>query len=334
MFSDQLPALLPGVRTPALVVWGDDDRIVPLDCGHQYAELLPNARLEVVAESGHNRRSRTPAGACPARFRPRRSPTARSDRVHRLLHPELSTSRPRPTGTRPARAASGISRSATRSTTRRSAPSSGDRYFDAKQYIDEIGFDGLMLNEHHATPVLHGRRHDEPRSRDPGARSPSGSRSCSLGNVLPIWDDPLWLVEELTVIDLISQGRLVSGWVRGTGRESSRTTPSRTYNWERFQEAHDFVVKAWTTPGPFRWEGKHFHYRYVNPFGAPYQQPHPPIWGAGPRQQGDRRVDGQAPLPVHDAREPARHDPRRSSTSTESSPAPTAGSPAPRSSAT
>ena len=41
-----------------------------------------------------------------------------------------------------------------------------------------------------------------------------------LGNILPIWDDPLWLVEQLAMIDLISRGRLVSGWVRGTGRES------------------------------------------------------------------------------------------------------------------
>ena len=54
-----------------------------------------------------------------------------------------------------------------------------------------------------------------------------------------------------------------------------------TYNWERFQEAHDFIVKAWTTPGPFRWEGKHYHYRYVNPWARPYQKPHPPIWLPG-----------------------------------------------------
>ena len=53
------------------------------------------------------------------------------------------------------------------------------------------------------------------------------------------------------------------------------------YNWERFQEAHEFIVKAWTTSGPFRWEGKHYHYRYVNPWVKPYQKPHPPIWLPG-----------------------------------------------------
>ena len=53
------------------------------------------------------------------------------------------------------------------------------------------------------------------------------------------------------------------------------------YNWERFQEAHEFIVKAWTTPGPFRWEGKHFQYRHVNPWARPYQKPHPQVWLPG-----------------------------------------------------
>jgi alkanesulfonate monooxygenase SsuD/methylene tetrahydromethanopterin reductase-like flavin-dependent oxidoreductase (luciferase family) len=74
---------------------------------------------------------------------------------------------------------------------------------------------------------------------------------------------------------------LVSGLVRGTGRESVSTNANPSYNWERFQEAHDLIVKAWTTPGPFRWDGDHFQSRYVNPWFRPYQQPHPPLWTAG-----------------------------------------------------
>ena len=53
------------------------------------------------------------------------------------------------------------------------------------------------------------------------------------------------------------------------------------YNWERFKEAHELIVKAWTTPGPFRWEGKHYQFRHVNPWVKPYQKPHPPIWLPG-----------------------------------------------------
>ena len=48
-----LPRLLGGVRAPALIVWGDDDQIVPRSAGELYAKSLPNARLETVAASGH-----------------------------------------------------------------------------------------------------------------------------------------------------------------------------------------------------------------------------------------------------------------------------------------
>jgi pimeloyl-ACP methyl ester carboxylesterase len=53
MYSPTLPPLLEGVQTEALVVWGDDDRIVPAGCGEQYARALPRSRLVVVEGAGH-----------------------------------------------------------------------------------------------------------------------------------------------------------------------------------------------------------------------------------------------------------------------------------------
>jgi alkanesulfonate monooxygenase SsuD/methylene tetrahydromethanopterin reductase-like flavin-dependent oxidoreductase (luciferase family) len=48
---------------------------------------------------------------------------------------------------------------------------------------------------------------------------------------------------------------------------------------ERFWEAHDLIVEALSARnGPFSWEGDHFHYRSVNVWPQPYQQPHPPVW--------------------------------------------------------
>jgi alkanesulfonate monooxygenase SsuD/methylene tetrahydromethanopterin reductase-like flavin-dependent oxidoreductase (luciferase family) len=154
------------------------------------------------------------------------------------------------------------------------------RYLDEKLYVEQMGFDGVMLNSHHSTPFCMG---GGPMNVEAGilARITEKLKIVLLGNVLPIWDDPLWLVEELGMIDVLSRGRLVSGWVRGTGRESISHNAQAPYNWERFQEAHDFILKAWTDPGPFRWEGKHYQYRYVNPWVRPYTQPHPPIWVSG-----------------------------------------------------
>ncbi len=150
-----------------------------------------------------------------------------------------------------------------------------NRYLDEKVYAEEMGFDGLMLNEHHSTPFCMGGVMNVEAAIL--AKLTKRAKIVLMGNVLPIWDDPLFLAEELAIIDMISRGRLVTGWVRGTGRESVAHNAQSPYNWERFQEAHDFIVKTWTTPGPFRWEGEHYQYRYVNPWARPYQTPHPPI---------------------------------------------------------
>jgi alkanesulfonate monooxygenase SsuD/methylene tetrahydromethanopterin reductase-like flavin-dependent oxidoreductase (luciferase family) len=154
-----------------------------------------------------------------------------------------------------------------------------NRYLDEKVYAEQQGFDGLMLNEHHSTPFCMGGVMNVEAAIL--ARITTRAKIVLLGNVLPIWDDPLWLAEMLAEIDMISRGRLITGWVRGTGRESVAHNSQSPFNWERFQEAHVLIVKAWTTPGPFRWEGEHYHYRYVNPWARPYQQPHPPIWIPG-----------------------------------------------------
>jgi pimeloyl-ACP methyl ester carboxylesterase len=53
MYSQTLPHLLGAVRAPALLVWGDDDKVVPLTAGRRYAKALPNADLRVIDGCGH-----------------------------------------------------------------------------------------------------------------------------------------------------------------------------------------------------------------------------------------------------------------------------------------
>ncbi|HTV90884.1 MAG TPA: alpha/beta hydrolase [Stellaceae bacterium] len=53
MYSQTLPHLLAGVRAPALVIWGEDDRIVPKSAGDAYARALREARVATVANAGH-----------------------------------------------------------------------------------------------------------------------------------------------------------------------------------------------------------------------------------------------------------------------------------------
>jgi len=146
-------------------------------------------------------------------------------------------------------------------------------------YAEEMGVDGIMLNEHHNAPFCMQAKANIFASLLAGMTK--RVKIVLLGNPLPLTDNPVRLAEELAMIDMISKGRLVSGFVRGGGQEQLATNANPAFNRERFEEAHDLIVKAWTVPGPFRWEGKHYHQRVVNPWALPLQQPHPRIWIPG-----------------------------------------------------
>ena len=162
-------------------------------------------------------------------------------------------------------------------------PVEGSRLYNERleeyELVDSLGFDGIMLNEHHTAPFCMSPRVNLFAAIL--ARITKRVKIVLLGNPLPIWDNPVHLAEELAIIDMISGGRLVPGFVRGGGVENIQANANPVFNRERFEEAHDLVVKAWTQPGPFRWEGKHYQYRVVNPWATPLQKPHPRIWIPG-----------------------------------------------------
>src|SRR6201995_5883744 len=154
-----------------------------------------------------------------------------------------------------------------------------NQYLEDYIYADELGVDGIMLNEHHNAPFCMQSTCNIFAAIL--AAVTKRTKIVLLGNPLPLAENPVRLAEELAMIDMVSKGRLVSGFVRGDGQEQLATGVNPAYNRERFQEAHDLIVKAWTVPGPFRWEGKHYHQRVVNPWALPLQQPHPRIWIPG-----------------------------------------------------
>src|ERR1051326_2739328 len=154
-------------------------------------------------------------------------------------------------------------------------------YIDTLALADELGFDGICVNEHHQNAyglmpspnVIAGALTQRTRK----------ARIAVIGNALPMYNPPLRVAEEYAMLDVLSGGRLIAGMVIGGGPEYYSYNVNPTYARERFREALDLVLKAWTTPGPFTWNSKHYFLRYVNPWPRPMQQPHPPVWipGAG-----------------------------------------------------
>ena len=49
-----LPHYLGKVPTPALIVWGRQDAIIPVECGELYQKALPNATLKIIDNCGHS----------------------------------------------------------------------------------------------------------------------------------------------------------------------------------------------------------------------------------------------------------------------------------------
>jgi alkanesulfonate monooxygenase SsuD/methylene tetrahydromethanopterin reductase-like flavin-dependent oxidoreductase (luciferase family) len=153
-----------------------------------------------------------------------------------------------------------------------------NRYLDEYEYADELGLD-IMLNEHHQTMTCMDAV--VPISAGALARRTKNAKIAIVGSPLAHRDNPVRIAEEIAMLDCISRGRIISGFVRGVPTEVQPANSNPAQNRARFEEAHDLVVKAWTTPEPFHWEGKFWHYRYVNVWPRTYQQPHPPIWITG-----------------------------------------------------
>ena len=154
-----------------------------------------------------------------------------------------------------------------------------NRYLDEIERADKLGWDSVIVNEHHQN--AYGTMPSPNLMAAALTQRVKRAKIGIVGNALPLHDDPLRVAEEIAMLDVLSGGRIISGFVRGTGMEYFSYNINPTLSRERMNEAHDLIIQAWTRPGPFAFEGEHYNYRYVNIWPRPIQQPHPPIWMPG-----------------------------------------------------
>lgn len=150
------------------------------------------------------------------------------------------------------------------------------RYLDELAYAEDLGFDGVAVNEHHQT--AYGLMPSPIVMAAALAQRTKRVKIAILGSALPLREHPITVAEEHAMVDVMSGGRLISGFVRGIGAEYHTFGMNPTISHDRFHEAHDLIVQAWTKPGPFAFNGHHYSFDYVNLWPRPFQSPHPPIW--------------------------------------------------------
>ena len=153
-----------------------------------------------------------------------------------------------------------------------------NQYHEQYALADEVGFDGIMTNEHHASYWC--MKPSVNLDAAVIAKLTKNTKIAILGNVIAV-NDPVRMAEEIAMLDCYSGGRIISGFVRGTAVETLAAGIPPTENRGRFEEAHDLIIKCWTEPGPFRFEGEWYQYRVVNPWVVPMQKPRPDIWFPG-----------------------------------------------------
>jgi alkanesulfonate monooxygenase SsuD/methylene tetrahydromethanopterin reductase-like flavin-dependent oxidoreductase (luciferase family) len=165
-----------------------------------------------------------------------------------------------------------------------------NQYLDQFELAEQLGWDGLCVNEHHQN--CYGTMPSPNLMAAMLARRTSRAKIAILGNGLPLRENPLRIAEEIAMLDVVSGGRIISGFVRGIGPEYFSTAFNPTHSRDRFLEAADLIVRAWTEPGPFPFDGRFYRFPYVNPWPRPLQKPHPPVWC--PSQGSTETVDWAA----------------------------------------
>jgi len=155
-----------------------------------------------------------------------------------------------------------------------------NEYLDELEFADQLGFDGICVNEHHQN--AYGLMPSPNLMAAALTRRTTNAAIVVLGNSIALYNPPVRIAEEFAMLDCMSGGRLVAGFPVGTPMDTCfgyGQVPATLR--EKYDEGYELIMRSWTEPEPFAFNGKFTQLRYVNLWPRPLQQPHPPIWVPG-----------------------------------------------------
>ena len=150
-----------------------------------------------------------------------------------------------------------------------------NEHLEEMTYCEELGFDGVVFNEHHYS--AYGTMPSPNLIAAALSQKTKRIKIGVLGNILPLRNHPVRVAEEYAMIDCLSGGRLIAGFVRGIPPEYIWYGVNPEESRGRFQEAYDLIMTAWTKP-VWSFEGEFFKLKDCAIWPRPMQQPYPPIW--------------------------------------------------------
>jgi alkanesulfonate monooxygenase SsuD/methylene tetrahydromethanopterin reductase-like flavin-dependent oxidoreductase (luciferase family) len=150
-------------------------------------------------------------------------------------------------------------------------------HIDEMAYCEDLGFDGVVFNEHHYS--AYGTMPSPNLIAAALSQRTKTMRIGVLGNILPLRSHPVRVAEEYAMLDCLTGGRLIAGFVRGVPAEYVWYNVDPTESRGRFEEAYELIKTAWTQP-VWSYKGRYFEFEDCALWPRPLQQPHPPIWVA------------------------------------------------------
>ena len=150
-----------------------------------------------------------------------------------------------------------------------------EEHLSEMTYCEELGFDGVVFNEHHYS--AYGTMPSPNLIASALSQRTKKIKIGVLGNILPLRNHPVRVAEEYAMIDCLSNGRLIAGFVRGIPPEYIWYGVNPEESRGRFEEAYNLIMTAWTKP-VWSHEGPFFKLHDCAIWPRPVQQPHPPIW--------------------------------------------------------
>jgi alkanesulfonate monooxygenase SsuD/methylene tetrahydromethanopterin reductase-like flavin-dependent oxidoreductase (luciferase family) len=151
------------------------------------------------------------------------------------------------------------------------------RAFDRIAIMDEGGYDGVWLAEHHFNTYS---VCPSPHLMAMNVASRTKNLRIGMAVSLAVFYNPLRLAEEVAMLDVLSGGRINWGAGRGFDPWEFRAFDvDVAESAARFQEAVEIVLAAWTNE-KLTYHGQFWNYDDVELLPKPMQQPHPPTWVA------------------------------------------------------
>jgi alkanesulfonate monooxygenase SsuD/methylene tetrahydromethanopterin reductase-like flavin-dependent oxidoreductase (luciferase family) len=155
---------------------------------------------------------------------------------------------------------------------------------DESMHAARAGFDAITITEHSQSSYDMAPNPDLLQSALAYATEAEGLPIgiYPLGRSLGKSREPLRVAEEQAMLDCISNGRLICGFPVGLAYDANLNNgvpPIETR--PRFDENLNLILRAWSEPEPFAFNGKFSRYGWVNLWPRPIQSPRPPIWITG-----------------------------------------------------